>query len=91
MSSRRRNKGKRNWASTGAAYKETERDEKLEPCPWCGKIPRVHTYALLSTRERRFGVWCDNGNAGACPMTAVETLPFETREEAESAWNMRRK
>lgn len=76
------------WASDGKAWK-ADRDDGLLPCPWCGKVPKVHRYALFKTREMRYGVWCHNGNPDACPMTAIETLPFATREEAISAWNKR--
>ena len=76
--------GRKKWTQ-GKAHE----DEVLLPCPWCGKVPKVQTYAIIKTKERRFGVWCDNGNGEKCPMLAIETLPFETRNEAIAAWNKR--
>ena len=80
---------KKQWASHGIAYKKVERDDGLLPCPWCGRVPRVHMYTVAKTKERRFGVWCDNGREHECPMLALETLPFKTRQEAIDAWNKR--
>jgi len=77
-----------NWASDGRARKKRE-DDGLLPCPWCGKVPKVQRYALFKTREMRYGVWCNNGNEESCPMIAIETNPFKTREEAIAAWNKR--
>lgn len=80
---------KRNWASYGHAYKDKKKDDGLLPCPWCGKVPIVRRYALFKTGEIRYGVWCNNGNGEECPLIALETLPFERREDAIAAWNKR--
>jgi hypothetical protein len=64
-------------------------DGAILPCPWCGKVPIVRRYAVFKTGEIRFGIWCNNGNPSECPMTTVETLPFETRRGAIDAWNRR--
>ena len=79
----------KNWASDGMPYKDGGMREKLLPCPWCGKIPKVQRYSMIKTGEMRYGVWCGNGNPNQCPMTSVETLPYKTREEAIAAWNKR--
>ena len=80
---------KKQWAHNGRPYKKNKPEYKLLPCPWCGKVPKLQTYSLLKTRERRYGVWCDNGNDERCPMLAIETLPFKTKQEAVDAWNKR--
>lgn len=69
---------------------KTENQHGLLGCPFCGRVPEVHRYAMHPTGEIRYGIWCSNGRQDQCPMEAVETLPFETREEAIAAWNTRR-
>ena len=64
-------------------------DEGILPCPWCGVVPIVRRYSLFKTGEIRYGIWCNNGNEKSCPMIAVETVPFKTKQEAIEAWNRR--
>ena len=81
-------RSKKQWAHDGMPYKGDD-DYKILPCPWCGKVPKLQRYSLIKTREMRYGVWCNNGNESQCPMIAVETIPFKTKQEAVEAWNRR--
>ena len=78
-------------ANGSFAYKDPygDRKIKLKPCPFCGKVPKLQRYQVIKTRKMAYGVWCSNANEGSCPMLAVETLPFEHKQDAIDAWNKR--
>lgn len=67
---------------------ESEYEEKPEPCPVCGEIPRVGLFTEKPfygcySNEDVYNVSCENLD---CEMT-IETKPFNTEQEAIRSWN----
>lgn len=64
--------------------KEISPKEPLAPCPFCGKIPKVHEHRFMLFFFPLFSVECFNE---LCHVRAWAR--FEEQENAEKAWNTR--
>lgn len=56
--------------------------DELKVCPFCGGDARIHSKVLAEGFDSGYWAVCDECGKG-------DTLPHESEEEAEAAWNAR--
>ena len=69
---------------------DSKLDEALEPCPFCGVVPKMQTHTQEDEMdEGRYLFFIECGNGG-CPMALVSTGgPLPSGQLAARIWNTR--
>ena len=59
----------------------------LKPCPFCGGQAIIHDCAMLENQE--MAIKYTDKHGVHCTVCYAATMPFDSEEEAVSAWNKR--